>query len=360
MLIVKRIGGRCRIAENHYAMCCSVFLNFFVGPCFIQHICCKVRALLQQGVRVGDGHLTHMRAKTLLVWLSYFAAATIWGSTWPAMRICIQGFPLYEAGLFRYLFASCIMCFVILLRRQRIKWPSSRDLTVLFVAGLANGVGLVIVYLALNAISSGLASITEAIQVLILACLSMLKGEEKFSWSIFGGSVIAILGIALIFHDRMGISRDQAWAVSLTVVAAAIFAIQNFAIRHIVGRVDESLAIGTTCLALGLPFLFATWWQGWQQLPQPVPIMPMFMLVYLAVFGSTLVFAAYFYTIKEWGVTKATTIVFLIPVVALLIDVFVERRVTLDVQAYVGIAIVIAGAATSLRRMPQQTMASPQ
>ena len=78
-------------------------------------------------------------------------------------------------------------------------------------------------------------------------------------------------------------------------------------------------------------------------------------LLYLAVFGSVITFALYLYLLRRMSVTAASTLVFVEPVLALLIDAGFEREIRLGARSYAGAAVTLLGVAISLLLRPRTT-----
>ena len=66
-----------------------------------------------------------------------------------------------------------------------------------------------------------------------------------------------------------------------------------------------------------------------QMPPWPPPLRPTLALLYLALLGSVVVFAVYFYLLKRLTLMAASTLVFIEPVLALLIDAVWEQEIRL-------------------------------
>jgi drug/metabolite transporter (DMT)-like permease len=116
----------------------------------------------------------------------------------------------------------------------------------------------------------------------------------------------------------------------------------------------------TDPLATNLPFLsaaalslllFAASYER-QLPPWPPAVRPTVALLYLALFGSVITFALYFYLLRRMSVTAASTLVFVEPVLALLIDAGFEREIRLGARSYAGAAVTLLGVAISLLLRP--------
>ena len=166
---------------------------------------------------------------------------------------------------------------------------------------------------------------------------------------------MALLGITIIFWDRLHVSREQAVGVAL--VAGAVLA--NAAYLLVYKRKvhsEPSLAatgvfLAATCTGLWC-FTLAL---GWQGVPWPPPVKPSLALVYLGVAGTVVTFVCYLYLIRHVGVATASTLIIAESVVALGVDRLWERQGKLELLSYMGAAVALLGSAVSIVLKPEET-----
>ena len=72
-------------------------------------------------------------------------------------------------------------------------------------------------------------------------------------------------------------------------------------------------------------------------------------------------FATWLWLLRKLPLMVTATLVFVLPVVALLVDALWEREIRLDGRAYLGIAVVLVGLAVSLlgKRGPAAAAPAP-
>jgi drug/metabolite transporter (DMT)-like permease len=80
----------------------------------------------------------------------------------------------------------------------------------------------------------------------------------------------------------------------------------------------------------------------------PPPLAPTLALFYLAIFGSVIVFGAYFWLLRRLSLMAMSSLVFIIPLISLAVDGLFETQVRLGARAYLGIAITLSGLAVNL------------
>src|SRR3989442_14221807 len=117
--------------------------------------------------------------------------------------------------------------------------------------------------------------------------------------------------------------------------------------RHLRGQSALAQATMVLLIADGLAWGAAL---GLER-PLRVPALPLtwVALIALGVFGSCLAYLLYFYLIRAWDATRASTVTYLVPVVGLLLGVTVLGEAA-DGRLLAGAALGVAGVAITHAR----------
>ena len=82
-------------------------------------------------------------------------------------------------------------------------------------------------------------------------------------------------------------------------------------------------------------------------MPERYPFTASMAILYLAVFGSVIAFAAYFALLRRSTLMTAATLTFVQPIFAILVDAAFEKEIVLGPSAYAGVGITLVGVAVS-------------
>ena len=278
--------------------------------------------------------------------LAYLVCAFVWGTTWRGIRVCIgeDGYPTISAAALRFLLAAILLAPLAL--RQKT-WPTRAQWPWLVVAGVLDAVGYALVYLGEERVPGGLAAVLFGTQPLILALLLTATRMEVVRWGDVAGALVSIGGVGVIFADRLDVSAQQAIGVGL--ILCSVLASTTYSMimkRHGAGVhafVSTWIFIAVTAICLCI----AAATRGFP-VPWPPPLEPTLALLYLAIFGSVIAFATYFWLLSQVSLMTMSTLSFVLPIIALVVDALFETEVRLNARAYLGISVTLSGLAVSL------------
>lgn len=278
--------------------------------------------------------------------VAYLVCALVWGTTWFAIRVCIGpgGYPTMPAAAIRFALAAVIL--IPMAWRAR-PWPVGRQWAWLAIAGALDALGYALVYLGEERVPGGLAAVLFGTQPLILALLLTATRMERIGWADIAGALVSLVGVGIIYVDRHDVSGSQAVGVALVLGSVVASTVYSMIIkRHgddVHAFASAAVFITVTAICLGAVCLVT----GDTAIPWPLPAAPTAALLYLAVAGSVVAFATYFWLLSATNLMTTSTLSFVLPLVALLVDALFEHA-SFDGRAYGGIAITLSGLIVSL------------
>jgi len=273
----------------------------------------------------------------------------IWGTTWAAIQIGLEGIPPFTGAAMRFGLASLLLLVLALSlgvrlgrnRREKLLWLVNG----MFSFTISYGV----VYWSEQWVPSGLASVLFATYPLFVAVIShfALPSEALTRREVLG-ILLGFAGVAVIFTEDFSLLGGPQVTIAAVVmllspVAAAVGSVSVKrwgAGVHPFSLTAIPMAMAAAILgAMGLAFeserevVFDTVSLG--------------ALLYLAVVGSALTFSLYYWLLAYLPVKRLALIAYLIPVVAVLLGVL--RGEPLTNQILAGSGVVVVGVALAVQ-----------
>ncbi|MCP4658284.1 MAG: EamA family transporter [bacterium] len=274
----------------------------------------------------------------------------IWGTTWAAIRISLEGFPPLTGVAIRFALAGFVLATAALVAGVRLG-GTRREVTLWMVQALLTfGICYGIVYWAEQWVPSGLTSVLFSTFSLFMALWAyLLLPEERLAPVGFLGVLIGFGGVAVIFSEDLSRLGDPRVATaSFVLLLSPCGASFAQAVVKRWGKGIHSLTL------TAVPMVIAAMMMGGVAalvesdraiVLAPGPIAA---TLYLALFGSAVTFSLYFWLLHHVKATQLGLIAFGIPVVAVAVGTFaLDEPVT--ARMLMGSALVVVGVVFAMR-----------
>jgi len=285
----------------------------------------------------------------MLVVVAYLGCAVIWGTTYFAIRVCIApgGYPTYLAAALRFAIAALILVGVVVVGRFGPVPRGRRAFTALAVAGLLNFTSYSLIYTAEEQIPGGLAAVIFGTLPLVTAILGAITGIERPTRGAVVGAFVSLIGLGILGIERLGVSAAQALACLMVFGAVVSSGSYNLILkRHTQGLHPFATTASFLSITAVLMIILALVVER-QPPPWPPPPSPTLAVLYLAIVGSVVAFAGYFYLLQHVRVMTLSTLVVAQPIIALLVDAALESQ-RIAPRTYLGAAVTLLGVVLNL------------
>lgn len=281
-----------------------------------------------------------------------FAALTlIWGTTWAAIRVGLDGIPPLAGVGIRFTIAGALLLAIAWQQRaplgrtrvERRLWIANAIATFMVPYG--------VIYWAEQIVPTGLSAILFSTFPLWISIVGRrVLPDERPHAGQWLGVVLGFAGIVVIFSEdfaRLGAPGIRLRCLAL-LGAAAVSASCSVAIKRWGGGVSPLSLSAVPMLAAGLATgalaavveRESTW---------NLTAAPILATLYLAVFGSAVTFTLYFWLLRRSTAISASLISYTAPLVAVTVGILAFGE-PLTARLGIGAALVLAGVATALRR----------
>jgi len=281
----------------------------------------------------------------------FVACVAIWGSTWIAITFQLGRVAPEASVFYRFLLASLLLFAYCFARGLPLRYGRREHAWIALQGALMFSVSYIFVYYAEENVVSGLVAVGYSASPL----LAMLGMRAFFGTPMTGriamGSLLGIVGIALVFYPEVAHLRDGGRPVLgalFTALAVVVSTLGSLAAQRnqqaklplwqsmAWGMLYGSLFSLAVTLALGKSLAFE--WTAAYTLS----------LLYLAVLGSIVAFAGYLTLLKRIGAARSGYIGVMVPIVALVISAAFEQF-RWHALTWIGIAISVGGNIVILR-----------
>jgi len=277
----------------------------------------------------------------------FSALCLIWSSTWIMIKVGLEGAPPVTSAGLRFIIAAAIIFSILLIRRiplprtKRFVWLS------VYLGLFQMGFPYALVYWAEQHIASGLTSILFSTMPFTVAILARIILGDPLTLRKLAGIFIGTFGTAVIFWDGLSLGGPQSvWGISAALGSAFFASLSSVIVKryaesyHPMASIFLPMLIGGVLLTAGGLVIEANRQVRWDGATVGS-------ILYLAVLGSVVAFALYYWIIKHIDVTVLSYQTFVIPILACLLGwIFLRETVTINTAFGGGLILVGIALAT--------------
>lgn len=281
--------------------------------------------------------------------LSFALLCAIWGSTWLVIKVGYGGLSPFNVVALRFLIAGLVSSALVPI--LRVRWPQGRGewgLSVL-VGVVLFGLDYGLIYWAEQFLESGLTAVLFAVFPLTTAVIAHLwLPNERLTTRKLGGILISIVGVALLFGDKLRLDLSHAWPM-LAMVGSAICASFASVATKKYGQNLHPAALDAPAMLIGGGLLAVASLVTGGGFALPHDAGTWTAVLYLAIVGSIVTFLLYFWLLKTWDATTLSFIAVITPALALFLG-FVVLQERLTPWVIGGTALILAGVVLASRK----------
>lgn len=267
----------------------------------------------------------------------------IWGLTFISTKVLIgHGLSPQEIFLLRFLMAYVGIWFISPRKLFADNW---KDELWLLLGGITGG--------SFYFLTENMAlEITLATNVAFIVCTApllttilslLIYKKEKATRSLIGGSLLALVGVALVVYNGSFVLKISPLGDFLTLLAALSWAFYSLIMKKMANRYRTTFITRKIffygVLTILPAFLFRPWQSAFSLLLEPSVL---FNLLFLGVLASLACFVVWNMVLKQLGTVRASNYIYLNPLFTLVGSaVFLGEQLT--IVALMGAVLILGG-----------------
>jgi len=279
------------------------------------------------------------------------ALAVLWGSGFLLIKIALEGMSPIQIVLGRLLAAAVVMLVVVAYRREALPRRLTPWAHLTVMAVITNIAPYFLYAWAEQHINSGLAGVLNATTPLFTLLFAVSTHTERLTASRVVGLVLGFLGVVVLaapWHDG-GVSSSLLGVGASLLASASYAASYVYARRFLSARQFSPLVLSTGQMVAGAVLLGALA-PGVALQPMTLTTSVVVSVVVLGVVGTGVAYVLNYRLIADEGATAASTVTYLLPIVAVVLGLVVLGE-PLGWNLAFGALIVLVGVALSEGRL---------
>lgn len=277
--------------------------------------------------------------------LLYAATVLIWGTTWIAISLQTGSVPVLVSVFYRFAIAAGLMLLALGFT-GRLQKLSRTDHAFCLLQGLCVfGLNFVCFYTANRYINSGLESVIFSLAIVFNAINGTVFFGRRITRRLLLANLLGFIGIVSLFwHDLSDgdLSRDTLLGIGLSLLGTYGFSLGNMLSVRFQARQLSPLTTNTWAMSYGALIMLGLALITGQTFMVEWTFSYIASLLYLAVIGSVVAFAAYFALIGRIGAGPAAYTTVMFPLIALGMSTLFEGYQWHGAAVF-GLALILLG-----------------
>jgi drug/metabolite transporter (DMT)-like permease len=289
----------------------------------------------------GQGvHASEMTSPKVLA--AGLGVVLLWASAFPAIHVAAPELGPIGLSFVRLVVAALVL--LVLAPFFAVRRPAARDLALIAVAAFF---GMTAYQLLLNtgevSVPAGTSSIIVAAAPLVSVGVAALAFKERLSAIRIVGSILAIAGVATVCLARAGLSlTSTVWIVVLAMIVQGVYHPLSRMLLRTYTALEVAVYVMIAGTLMTIPFVPF----GWHALSS-ASVGAWIGAVYLGVLPSALGFVLWGYAVARLPVVSSTSLLYLVPAVAVLISFVWLKEAPLPIELVGGLVIILGVTAIS-------------
>ena len=273
--------------------------------------------------------------------LAYIGVIIIWSTTPLAILWSSEEVGFLFGVTSRMVIGPMLALVIAALLGAGMKWHR-KALQAYMAAGIGIYGGMLCAYWSVQFIPSGWLSLIFGLNPLLTGVMARywLK-DEQLTLTKVTGMLIAIVGLGVIFAHGVAMDGSMLFGIAGVLLAVTIHSASGVWVKRINADVP-AIVMTSGGLALAAPLFLITWLFMGSELPSELSGRTVGAIGYLALFGSVLGFALYFYVLRHVQATKVALITLITPVIALTLGSLLNSE-PITFEIVTGTALILSG-----------------
>jgi len=271
----------------------------------------------------------------------------IWGFSWVAIKISLEGIPPFLGAGLRFLIAVPLLFLYLRFRRIPLAVPRQVCGLVLVTAVLIYGIDYGLVYWSEQYLSAGVTAILFATFPFFTGIFShFVVRSEKLGLNICAGLLLGFLGVVATFYEELFSAAPEGrvlWATCAVIVSAMAGSLATVLTKkHLTSLNPGALTLNQTIVGAVLLLLIA--WSrnefgaaSWE----PKAVLG---LVYLGSIASALAFSLFYWLLQRMSAVTLALMIYILPVVAVMSEWLIYGEL-IRLNTVIGMILIFVGIA---------------
>ena len=275
-------------------------------------------------------------------WLVLILLSIIWGTSYILIKRGLVAYSPYQVACIRLSVSSISFIPVLIYHFRKVDWSKWHFLVIVGLTGTA--LPSFLFPIAQTQVSSSMAGILNSLTPLFTLLIGIVFFRSSIVLGKIGGVLLGLAGATflILFGNKLGIQGNM-WYGLFIVLATLCYATSSNVVGYFLKDMSSLLISAVSFTIVGFPAIFMLLATDFVEILQHTPegLPALGYIVVLALFSTVLASIIFFRLIQWTNPVFATTISYLVPIVALGLGSIDGEPITL--YHFIGMGLILLG-----------------
>lgn len=274
--------------------------------------------------------------------------ALMWSGSFINIKLVVDVMPPVFCAMMRVLISLIGLTFIFTAARRRF-WAYSEGGWLIWVAGIfTQALPFALLFYGERFVAPALASIINSTVSLWALLLGACLYRDTTQWTPLkvGGLLLGFLGIVIIFMPSISKGESSLIGIATIMGMSISYAIGSLFTQHVIypkikasfeaNLFQQHVASLAALIVASLAF------ETWPTISELSDVKVITAFLYLGLVATSIAWIIYFYLIREWGAVRTASVMYIVPVLAILWDLLFLHIVP-SYSELIGAAAILSG-----------------
>ena len=248
--------------------------------------------------------------------MAYIGVIIIWSTTPLAVFWSSEEVGFIFGLTSRMLIGAVLATMAVALMGIGLHWNKTA-VRLYIITGFSFFMAMFLIYWAMQYIPTGWVSLLYGFMPIATALMARrwLEGEALGRYKILGLS-IGLIGLSCVFSTGLDLNQGAVFGIGAVLLSVVLHAGSSVWVKKQAANLP-SIVLTSGGLLVATPLFLMAFFLSGATIPEHASVKTMWSIFYLALFGSVLGFALYYYVLKHVDATRASLITLIAPIAAL-------------------------------------------
>jgi len=278
----------------------------------------------------------------------FLLLALLWSGSFINIKIVVNALPPIFCAMVRVMISLVCLMVLFTIMRKKVFAPTLAYWRLWIAGFFVQALPFALLFYGEKFIAPALASILNSTVSIWALVLGAVIFRDVSQWTVIKivGIILGFIGIMMIFAPFIRDGENSLIGIIAILGMAISYAIGSLINQHIIFKkmqinsetnliqqhFSSSLFLLITSLTL----------ESWPSLSSVFNLRLLLAFFYLGVMATAIAWMIYFYLLREWGAVRTTSVMYLVPILAIIWD-FLFLHITPSINELIGMLAILTG-----------------